>query len=210
MRSYGQYCAVARALDVIGDRWSLLIVRELMIRPSRFTELRDGLPGIATNMLSDRLRALQEHGIVQHTEATAPGADTARYELTEDGKRLKPVLEDLVRWGSRLMAQPIGQDEFRSRWLAIALRALLRRRRNDPNFTVQLNTGDEPLVINSAGTAVRVYPGQDTDADAVIAGPPDAILAYLIGRVDPRTARRRGLTTSGDPVAVTALQDQAR
>ena len=209
MRSYGQYCAVARALDVVGDRWSLLIVRELMIRPCRFTELRDGLPGIATNMLSDRLRTLQQHGIVQRAEDTGAGADAARYELTEDGRRLRPVLEDLIRWGSRLMTQPIGQDQFRSRWLAIALQALLRRRCTDRTVTVQLNTGDEPLVINSAGTVVRVHPGQDADADAVITGPPDAILAHLIGRANLH-GTRRGLTVTGDPAAVTALQDQAR
>jgi DNA-binding HxlR family transcriptional regulator len=209
MRSYGQYCAIARALDVVGDRWSLLIVRELLIRPCRFGELRDGLPGIATNMLSDRLRGLEELGIVQRSQPDPVGG-AARYELTEHGQQLKVVIEDLIRWGTRLMAEPQGDDAFRSRWLAIAMQAILRRRRSDPTIVVQLETGDEPLIIESTGTAVRVYPGQDTDADAVIAGPPDAILAYLIGRINPRAARRRGLTTTGDPAAVTALQDQAR
>src|SRR5258707_5277536 len=88
MRTYDQYCSVARALDVIGDRWSLLIVRELLIRgPVRYTDLRYGLPGIATNLLADRLRELEEAGVVQRVGAPPPGATTP-FELTQRGKEL--------------------------------------------------------------------------------------------------------------------------
>ena len=92
MRSYGQYCSVAKALDVVGDRWNLLIVRELLLRaPLRYTDLRRGLPGIATNLLSDRLRALEAGGVVTREEAPPPIATTV-FELTERGRQLDSVL----------------------------------------------------------------------------------------------------------------------
>src|SRR5438105_15117334 len=108
MRSYGQYCALARALDVIGDRWALLIVRELLLRgPSRYTDLRDGLPGIATNLLADRLRALEDADIVKR-EAAPPPVATTLFRLTDRGERLKPAIMELGRWGAPLMREPVG------------------------------------------------------------------------------------------------------
>src|SRR5215468_1816956 len=98
MRSYDQYCALAKALDVVGDRWTLLIVRELLIRGScRYTDLRNGLPGIATNLLADRLRELEEAGVVRRIEAAPPVA-TALFELTLWGLELEPVIAALGRW----------------------------------------------------------------------------------------------------------------
>src|SRR5436190_22444590 len=100
MRSYGQYCAVAKALDVVGDRWTLLIVRELMIGgPSRYTDLQNGLPGIATNLLADRLRDLEKAGIVLRETAPPPVA-TSVFSLTARGQALWPVLAELGRWGA--------------------------------------------------------------------------------------------------------------
>src|SRR3979409_2476971 len=99
MRSYGQYCSVAKALDVIGARWTLLIVRELELRGAcRYTDLRNGLPGIATNLLADRLRELEHAGVVAREDAPPPVA-TALFRLTPRGAQLRPVLESLVRWG---------------------------------------------------------------------------------------------------------------
>src|SRR5436190_11664980 len=103
MRSYGQYCALARGLDVIGDRWSLLIVRELLLRgPSRYTDLRNGLPGIATNLLADRLRTLEASGLVAREDAPPPIATTL-FTLTERGEQLKHVILELGRWAAPLM-----------------------------------------------------------------------------------------------------------
>src|SRR5690349_3555655 len=99
MKSYGQYCSVARALDLLGDRWTLLIVRELLLQgPSRFTELKTGLPGIATNLLSTRLKELEDADLVTRRDAPPPIA-TALYELTDSGLALEPVLQALGRWG---------------------------------------------------------------------------------------------------------------
>src|SRR5689334_14592704 len=110
MRSYGQYCAVAKALDVIGDRWTLLIVRELLLRgPSRYTDLRDGLPGIATNLLADRLRELEHAGLVAREDAPPPVA-TALFRLTKRGRELRPLLEELTRWGLPYMIDEPGDQ----------------------------------------------------------------------------------------------------
>src|SRR6266852_6069713 len=103
VRSYKQYCALAKALDVIGDRWTLLIVRELLIREAyRYTDLRDGLPGIATNLLADRLRELERAGIVEREAAPAPVASTL-YRLTERGRELRPAVHALGRWSAPMM-----------------------------------------------------------------------------------------------------------
>src|SRR6516165_3099171 len=121
MHSYDQYCALAKALDVLGSRWSLLIVRELLIRgPSRYTDLRDGLPGIATNLLAERLRELEQEGLVAREEAPPPVATTL-FRLTPRGEQLRPIVEGLARWGAPLMADQDPKDAVRSHWLAWAL-----------------------------------------------------------------------------------------
>src|SRR3954451_80427 len=114
MRSYRQYCALARALDVVGDRWTLLIVRELGLRgPARYTDLQHGLPGIATNLLADRLREMEEAGIVER-EAAPPPIATTLFRLTERGEELAPILQALGRWGAELMGELGDDDQFRS------------------------------------------------------------------------------------------------
>src|SRR5215467_10718682 len=98
MRSYGQYCSIAKALDVVGDRWTLLIIRELLVRGAcRYTDLKNGLPGIATNLLADRIRELEEAGLVSREEAPPPVATTL-IRLTEAGQELAPVVHALGRW----------------------------------------------------------------------------------------------------------------
>lgn len=119
MRSYGQYCGVAKALDVIGDRWTLLIVRELLTRgPCRYTDLMDGLPGIATNLLAQRLAALEDAGVVRREAATPPVA-TDLFHLTPRGAALEPVLLELGRWGGPLLATARRDDAFRDHWLKL-------------------------------------------------------------------------------------------
>ena len=125
MRSYGQYCSVAKALDVIGDRWTLLVIRELLLQgPCRYTDLKNGLPGIATNLLSDRLRELEAVGLVRREEAAPPVATTL-FHLTEAGASLEPALDALGAWGIRYMTQPADGDEFRSHWLTFPVSLFL-------------------------------------------------------------------------------------
>src|SRR5919197_4458192 len=122
-RSYGQYCGLARALDVVGDRWNLLIVRQLLIAPARYRELLDGLPGVATNLLADRLRDLETAGVVERHLAKEGNAIV--YALTPWGAELREPIESLIRWSTPLMVSGPGDDCFRAEWLVVPLRALL-------------------------------------------------------------------------------------
>src|SRR5258708_5014361 len=148
MRHYGQFCPLAKALDVVGDRWTLLIVRELSVRPCRYTDLRDGLPGIATNLLADRLKSLEAAGVIT-VEPPRPPVATNLYRLTERGKALLPALHELVTWGAPLLADADETDEVRSRWLVPAVQAMfadVHVRDADP-LEVALDIDDEPITL---------------------------------------------------------------
>lgn len=192
MRSYGQYCAVARALDLVGDRWTLLIVRELLLRPCRYGELQDGLPGVATNLLAERLRALEEDGLVTHDE---PGP----YRLTERGQDLGGVVRELARWGALLMAEKDGSDAFRSRWLEMPLALMFGG--NDPNrpeIEIEVRTGDAVLTLDSRAGRVKVRQGVAISPGLVLTGPPDTMVGVLSGRLDKKAALAQGASILGD------------
>jgi DNA-binding HxlR family transcriptional regulator len=199
MRSYQQYCAVAKALDVVGDRWVLLIVRELMTSgPSRYSDLLKGLPGIATNLLADRLRDMEKSGLVRREDAPPPVATTL-FHLTERGEALHPVLEELGRWGGPLMGVPQPSNVFRSHWLVFPFEAYLKDKEpGGPALTIEVRTGDEPMLIEAARGQIRSRRGTAADPDAVISGKPGPILGLLSGRIDLAEAKRRGLQFSGD------------
>ena len=210
MRSYDEYCAIARALDVVGDRWTLLIVRELAQRgPSRYTDLRNGLPGIATNLLADRLRDLEQAGVVQREDAPPPIATTL-FSLSPRGEELRPVLHDLTRWGLPLMAEQKPGDAVRSHWLATALELMLTDRRPDsPPVTVELDTGDQPIAIETRDGSVHARLGKATDADATITGEPRPIMGLLFGFIGLDDAQARGVTYEGDPAILDRIRGQA-
>ena len=203
MRSYQQYCAVAKALDVVGDRWVLLIVRELMTSgPSRYTDLMKGLPGIATNMLAERLRDMESAGIVRSWAAPPPVATTL-FGLTERGESLRPLLEELGRWGAPLMGVPQPNNVFRSHWLVFPFDAYLADRTPDePPIAIEVRTGDEPMVIETVDGKVRTRRGVVTKPDAVLNGRPGLILGLLAGRFDLAEARKRGLEFKGSRKAL--------
>ena len=210
MRSYRQYCALARALDVVGDRWTLLIVRELGLGgPSRYTDLQHGLPGIATNMLADRLREMEEAGIVRRELAPPPVATTL-FPLTERGEELVPVLTALGRWGSDLMGELGDDDEFRSHWLRYPIERLLTDAApGDPPVTIEVRTGDQPMIVEVGGGSVHAHPGTAEEPDLVLAGGPDVIVGLLTSRIDLRAARRRGLRAEGDVKTLDRLKPVA-
>ena len=207
MRSYGQYCSVAKALDVIGDRWSLLIIRELLLQgPCRYTDLRNGLPGIATNLLSDRLRELEAAGLVRREEAAPPVATTL-FHLTEAGAQLEPALEALGAWGIRYMAQPAEDDEFRSHWFAFPVALFLHDSDPDgPPLSIELRPGGRPAVVEVSGGEVRIRLGDTPSPDLVLDGSPRLILGLLSARLTLAQARERGLAISGDTTALRRLQ----
>jgi DNA-binding HxlR family transcriptional regulator len=118
-RSYGQYCGVAKALDVVGGRWTLLIIRDLFLGPRRFKDLLEGLPGIGTNLLTERLRQLENEGLIQRRTLPPPAGSTV-YELTDSGRELESVLLGLARWGVQKLEDPSRQDVYRPRFALFA------------------------------------------------------------------------------------------
>jgi DNA-binding HxlR family transcriptional regulator len=203
MRSYGQYCSVAKALDVLGDRWTLLLVRELLWRGAcRYTDLRDGLPGIATNLLADRLRELEAAGIVEREDAPPPVATTL-YSLTERGRALQPIVSELGHWGVPLMRGSSTDDEFRAQWLRLPVRMFLADREPQrPASTVEVRAGDQTVVIDAAAGQVSMRLGADPNPDAVLTASPPEILALMSGSVTLRQAVKRGLRVEGSRAAV--------
>lgn len=192
MRSYRQYCALARGLDVVGDRWVLLIVRELLNGPRRYGELTHGLPGIATNLLVERLRTMQANGLVAKT-------DDDRYQLTEWGDGLHEVVSAISGWASPLMGRMAEGDTFRSHWIAQPVAALFPGiDPSRPDLTIEVRCGDEPMTIRSADGEVHMDRGQAAAPDLVLTGPPDATVELLAHRIDPAEAKTRGLAVTGD------------
>jgi DNA-binding HxlR family transcriptional regulator len=200
MRSYDEYCSIAKSLDVVGDRWTLLIVRELWLRGEcRYTDLRNGLPGIATNLLADRLRELEHAGVIARRDAPPPIATTL-FHLTPRGEQLRPVLHGLMQWGLPLMTEQAPDDAVRSHWLAGALDLMLTDRRPDASpVTLELRTGDQPIVIATHDGAIRTQLGPADQPDATLAGPPMAILGLLLGLLELADAKAKGVDLQGDP-----------
>jgi DNA-binding HxlR family transcriptional regulator len=199
MRSYGEYCSIAKALDVVGDRWTLLIVRELLIRGGcRYTDLRDGLPGIASNLLADRIRELESAGLIRREDAPPPIAATL-FHLTEQGAELLPVLDAVGRWGVRYMAEPADSDEFRGHWFAFPARFFLRDRDPDgPPVSIELRAADSPAVLEVSGGSIHTRPGTAGAPDLILAGEPRVILALFAGKLTASQAAELGLELSGD------------
>lgn len=209
MRSYDEYCAVAKSLDVVGDRWTLLIVRELSLRGrSRYTDLRNGLPGIATNLLADRLRDLEKAGVVAREEAPPPVA-SALFHLTPRGEELRPVLDDLMRWGLPLMTDQKPDDAIRSHWLVGALELLLTDRRpKGPPVTLELQTGDVPIAIEARDGAIHINLGPVESPDATLTGPPKPILGLLLGLLELPDALALGADFGGEPAVLERIGAQ--
>jgi DNA-binding HxlR family transcriptional regulator/putative sterol carrier protein len=124
-RSYGQYCAVARGLDLIGDRWTLLIARDLLLGPRRYKDLLDGLPGVGTNLLAVRLREMEQAGLVERA-VLPPPAGAPVYRLTGTGAALEPVITAIGRWGGRFLGRPGPGQALAPRPFFVAIRSSFR------------------------------------------------------------------------------------
>jgi DNA-binding HxlR family transcriptional regulator len=203
MRSYEEYCAIAKSLDLVGDRWTLLVIRELALRgPARYTDLRNGLPGVATNLLADRLRDLEAAGLVAREEAPPPVATTL-FRLTPRGEGLRPVLDELMRWGLPLMVEQGPEEAVRSHWLAGAVELMVSDRRPDGDpVTLELRIGDAPIVIAARDGATDVTLGAAGEPDAALTGPEKPILGLLLGFLDRPAAEAMGVALEGDPKVV--------
>jgi len=202
MRSYGEFCSIAKALDVVGDRWTLLIVRELLIRGGcRYTDLKDGLPGIATNLLSERLRDLESAGLIRREEAPPPVATTL-FHLTETGAELEPVLEAFFRWGIRYMVDAPETDEFRAHWFAFPVRSLRDNDPDGPPVSIELRAASSPVVVEVADGKTSMRLGSVAEPDAILCGQPRLILGMFAGLITADEAVALGLDVSGDAGAL--------
>ncbi|WP_167479329.1 winged helix-turn-helix transcriptional regulator [Nocardia arthritidis] len=205
MRSYGQYCGLARSLEVVGDRWNLLIVRQLLIAPARYRDLLDGLPGIATNLLADRLRDLETAGVIERRLAGAGNA--VEYALTPWGAELRRPIESLIRWSTPLMLRGPDGDAFRPGWLALAVPALLDTRvAVRPSATVGLEIGGPPFQLRATRSGFEVGPHDGRDLDATVRAEPAYILGLAAGAITLGDARALGLVEiDGDESVVRAV-----
>jgi DNA-binding HxlR family transcriptional regulator len=203
MRSYKQRCGLAKALDVVGDRWTLLVIRELLIRGScRYTDLQKGLPGIATNLLAERLRELQNAGIVVREEAPPPIA-TALFRLSERGRELEGALLQLGRWGAPLLANRAKGETLQSHWLVLPLKlVLVDGKPEDPPINIELRAGSEPITVAVSNGAIEVRLGAAGHAAAVVTGKAETILQLFAGRIDLAVALAAGMRWEGDPDAL--------
>ncbi len=176
VKRYHQYCPVAHALDLIGDRWALLIVRELMLGQRRYTDLADALPGIGTNILAGRLRHLEGAGVVRRTKLPPPAAVTV-YELTPDGRALDSVLLSLAQWGGRTMGSPQAGDC----WSTYAVHMRFRPEAAvDGMYEIRFVDGDVISLDVRDGT-LNAMRGEGREPTLVIETEPDRLHALIEG-----------------------------
>ncbi len=200
MRSYQQFCGLARALDVVGERWTLLIVRELLTGPKGYNQLLAGLPGIATNMLADRLRSLGEANVLERL-------DDGKYELTAWGHDLREVVYALGRWAGPLMAEPRGDDHFQTSWIHHMV--IARFEGHDPDrhdLTVELCVDEEVFTLKSSDGHVTLTPGRAIDPDVILTGPTEPVVGCLLGRISPRDAQNAGVAIRGSTSKLRGLR----
>lgn len=197
MRSYDDPCGIARALDRVGERWALLIVRELLLGPKRFTDLRAGLPTASPNVLSQRLRELEDSGAIQRRQLSPP-ANATVYELTEWGRELEPVILALARWGSR--ATPVPRGELSADALMIALETTFDTAASaGMEARLELRLGGEPFRAHVARKRIEVARGPCDRHHAVITTGVGCLHQVAFGQLAVARARRSGeLTIDGD------------
>jgi len=202
-RSYEQYCPIAGALDVLGERWTLLILRELVQGPQRFTDLKRHLPGIAPNLLADRLRAMEEHGLVAQEELPPPAARSV-YVATAEGRAARPVLTALAAYGMRHLPppEPGAVRPTMAVWGALASRLdPVAASRRDLNVRVEL--GGEGFDLNLRGGRLRRADG--VEPDVVVTGSPEALVEVCQGRSLADATSSGALVVEGSAAARRAL-----
>src|SRR3954471_4268412 len=174
-KRYDQYCPMAHALELVGDRWVLLVIRELMHGAKRYTDLVDRLPGIGTNILATRLRDLEAHGIVTRRTLPPPAASRV-YELTEYGQALRPALRELALWGAQSLGPPTDKSTLFDGWLSNAMDILLAGRAPAGRFEFRIGREVAALVDG------EVVDGPIDAPDVVVEGDADGIYAMFVDR----------------------------
>lgn len=201
-RSYNQYCAVARAMDVLGERWTLLIVRELLTGPKRFKDLLEGLPGIGTNLLTGRLKDLEGYGVVRRATLPPPAASRV-YELTELGRSLEPVVMGLAQWGLEFLGASREEDDRQPAWAMVALRSVLKAEATgETRESYEFRVDDEVFYVWVANGETEVRQGSAADPSLVVHSDAQTLLAVAAGRIETAEAVASGaIWMEGDPDA---------
>jgi DNA-binding HxlR family transcriptional regulator len=198
MKHYGQACAIARALDVVGERWSLLLVRELTLGPRRHRDLATGLPGIPSNILAA--------GVITRRTLPAPAGVTV-YELTDAGRALQPALHELLDWGLRYTPQPSQDDAAQPGWGLLA--AAGRPTALPAGQTCELRVGPEGFYLSSDAGKLAVRRGPAPDGDAVVTMPADTLYSLLTGHTTVTDAVRHSTVDGDTEIARRALEPLA-
>jgi DNA-binding HxlR family transcriptional regulator len=199
-KDYEQYCPLAHALGVVGERWTLLVVRELLHGPKRYTDLAEGLPGIGTNVLASRLRDLERFGIVSKRKLPPPAASTV-YELTEYGAELEEVMYALARWGARSLGPPGPEDELYPEWGVNALPALFNpEAARGLTETYVFSVGPDLFTARIEDGRLHASVGAREDADLRVETDMDTFFALAAGGLAPDEAVATGqVKIDGDP-----------
>lgn len=204
---YAQFCPVARAVELLGERWTLLIGRELLIGPQRFSDLLRRLPGLSSSVLSNRLASLEERGLVARRELPPP-APASVYEFTEAGRALKPLLYELARFGLRFMDAPQPGDHSEPDWLRLGL-DVFRRRGATPSrvFSLCVPDGERELRVHVAGgPGGTVVSDSGAAADATVFASAVVMLGIVSGGLAPEAAASTGaIRVEGDASALSEL-----
>ena len=204
-RTYDQHCALAHGLDVLGERWTLLVIRELLLGPQRFSDLEASLAGIGPNTLAARLRQMEEDGLVEKRRLPPPAPATV-YELTESGAALEPVIIELGRWGRHRLPAQIRHETFRLGWLLLALKVSFDpAKATGVDAVYHLTVADEAFTVQIHDGEIDVTRGTTADADVAISTDQDTLLALANGSLSPAQAIKRGpLSVEGDRKAARA------
>lgn len=205
-QGYQQYCSLARTLDVAGNRWSMLIVRELGPGPRRFTDLVDGLPGISRKLLTERLRDLERDGIVARRQLPPPAARQV-YELTEDGRDLAAAMAPLIAWGASRMGERRPGETVRGRWAAVGMAAIAdREAAKGVSETYQYLVGDSAFHFIIDDGSIEVRDGQVEDPSVVVTTDEQTWADIVAGKTSASSAAAQGaLSVTGDREAAKNL-----
>jgi DNA-binding HxlR family transcriptional regulator len=206
MKRYGEACAIARALDVVGERWSLLLVRELTLGPRRYRDLATGLPGIPSHVLAARLKDLQAAGVITRRTLPAP-TDVTVYELTDSGRALQPALKDLLDWGLRYAPEPSEDDAEQPGWGLLG--AAGRPTALPAGQTCELRVGPEFFYLSSDAGTLTVRRGPAPGGDAVVTMPADTLYSLLTGHMTVSDAVRHSTIDGDTKIARRALEPLA-
>jgi DNA-binding HxlR family transcriptional regulator len=207
-RAYGQFCPVARALDVVGERWTLLIVRDLILGPRRFTDLQTSLTGLGTSLLAQRLKQLETVGVIRRRQLPPPAPSTV-YELTESGWRLAPAVRILAEWGTQFLQTPEPTESIRPEYLAMPRAAAVPPAAlTGMDYTIELRIADRVAGLRVVGGVATTHSGPSVQApDLVLTADTTAFADLALGRLSVDSLLDSGrIQVDGAPDAIAAVR----